>query len=228
MSREPSHPVPGRTFTQDARRAQIVEATIETLAEMGYTKTSFTAICRHAKLSSTGLITYHFTGKPQLLREVTRTILEKAGAVRTGRIAQETTYRGKLSAYITSHFDFVASHPAHARALTEIVELVRERRAPGLDEISRSALSVESLVVLLEEGCLAGEFRIPDPTVLALAVQGAIDNVVRHHRLFPVPDLSCRARELTDIFDRCTAMGQPPARVFPAGGRAARGATGNG
>jgi AcrR family transcriptional regulator len=200
----PSHPVHGRTFTQDARRAQIVEATIETLAEIGYTKTSFTAICRHADLSSTGLITYHFTGKPQLLREVTRTILEKAREARTRRIAQETTYRGKLHAYITSHFDFISCYPAHARALTEIIELVRERRALGLDDVARSALSVESLVVLLEEGCRAGEFRIPDPPVMALAVQGAIDNVVRHHQLFSVADLSGRARELTDIFDRCT------------------------
>ncbi|MGW5868844.1 TetR/AcrR family transcriptional regulator [Streptomyces sp. NPDC055239] len=204
MYRElPSRPVHGRTFTQDARRTQIVEATIETLAENGYTKTSFTAICRHAHLSSTGLISYHFAGKPQLLREVTRTILEKAGTLRTSRLAQETTYRGRLGAYISSHFEFMATHPAHARALTEIAELVREQPALGLDDVARSALSVEPLVALLEEGCRAGEFRIPDPPVLALAVQGALDNMVRHHELFAVTDLGRQARELTDIFTRC-------------------------
>ncbi|MEV5161085.1 TetR family transcriptional regulator [Streptomyces sp. NPDC053728] len=205
MYREPpSRPVHGRTFTQDARRAQIVEATIETLAEIGYTRTSFTAICRHANLSSTGLISYHFAGKPQLLREVTRTIVEKAGPLRACRVAQETTYRGKLAAYISSHFDFMAAFPAHARALTEIAELVREGPAPGLDDVARSALSVEGLVVLLEEGCRAGEFRVSDPAVLALAVHGAIDNVVRHHELFAVADLDRLARELTAIFTRCT------------------------
>lgn len=205
MYREPpSRPVHGRTFTQEARRAQIVEATIETLAEIGYTKTSFTAICRHAKLSSTGLISYHFREKPQLLREVTRTIVEKAGTLRTSRVAQETTYRGKLGAYISSHFDFMARYPAHARALTEIAELVRERPARELDDVARSALSVESLVVLLEEGCRAGEFRVPDPPVLALAVQGALDNVVRHQELFAGTDPDRLARELTDIFTRCT------------------------
>ncbi|MBZ6142430.1 TetR family transcriptional regulator [Streptomyces olivaceus] len=200
----PSGPVHGRTFTQEARRAQIVEATIETLAEIGHTKTSFTAICRHANLSSTGLISYHFAGKPQLLREVTRTIVEKAGTLRTSRVAQETTYRGKLVAYIAAHFDFMARYPAHARALTEIAELVREQPVPELDDVARSALSVEALVALLEEGCRAGEFRIADPPVLALAVQGALDNVVRHHELFAVADLDHLARELTDIFTRCT------------------------
>lgn len=203
MYREPPSR-PGRTFTQAARRAQIVEATIETLAEIGYTKTSFTAICRHANLSSTGLISYHFAGKPQLLREVVQTIVEKAGALRTSCVARETTYCGKLAAYISSHFDFMARYPAHARALTEIAELVRERPALELDDVARSALSVESLVVLLEEGCRAGEFRVADPPVLALAVQGALDNVVRHHELFAVADPDRVARELTDIFIRCT------------------------
>ncbi|MEU0131325.1 MULTISPECIES: TetR family transcriptional regulator [unclassified Streptomyces] len=205
MYREPpSHPVHGRTFTQDARRAQIVQATIETLAEIGYARTSFTAICRQANLSSTGLISYHFAGKPQLLREVARTVLEKSGTLRADRVAQEMTYRGKLGAYISSHFDFMTVFPAHARALSEITELVREGAAPGLDDVARGALSVEGLVVLLEEGCRAGEFRIPDPAVLALAVHGAIDNAVRHHELFAVADLDRLARELTDIFTRCT------------------------
>ncbi len=142
MYREPpSRPVHGRTFTQEARRAQIVEATIETLAEVGYTKTSFTAICRHANLSSTGLISYHFAGKPQLLREVVRTIVEKARALRTSRVAQEATYRGKLGAYISSHFDFLVRYPAHARALTEVAELVRELPAVELDDIARAVPS---------------------------------------------------------------------------------------
>ncbi|MEV8129148.1 TetR family transcriptional regulator [Streptomyces sp. NPDC085944] len=199
----PSSPVHGRTFTQEARRAQIVEATIETLAEMGHTKTSFTAICKHANLSSTGLISYHFAGKPQLLREVTRTIVARAGTLRTSRVVREATYRGKLVAYIASYFDFVDRYPAHARALVEIAALVRERPSAELDDVARSALSVESLVTLLEEGCRAGEFRIADPPVLALTVQGALDNVVRHHELFAVAELDHLARELTEIFTRC-------------------------
>ncbi|MBE9499844.1 hypothetical protein IHE61_21805 [Streptomyces sp. GKU 257-1] len=59
-------------------------------------------------------------------------------------------------------------------------------------------------MTLLEEGCRAGEFRVADPPVLALAVQGALDNVVLHHELFAVADPDRLARELTDIFTRCT------------------------
>jgi hypothetical protein len=32
----------GRTFTEEARRTQIVTAAIETIAELGYAQTSFT------------------------------------------------------------------------------------------------------------------------------------------------------------------------------------------
>jgi AcrR family transcriptional regulator len=34
----------GRTFTEEARRTQIVTAAIETIAELGYAQTSFTQI----------------------------------------------------------------------------------------------------------------------------------------------------------------------------------------
>jgi AcrR family transcriptional regulator len=53
----------GRTFTEEARRTQIVTAAIETIAELGYAQTSFTQIAKRAGLSGTSLISYHFTGK---------------------------------------------------------------------------------------------------------------------------------------------------------------------
>jgi TetR/AcrR family fatty acid metabolism transcriptional regulator len=43
-----------RTFTESARRAQIVQAAIETIAEVGYARASYARIAEHAGLSSTG------------------------------------------------------------------------------------------------------------------------------------------------------------------------------
>jgi AcrR family transcriptional regulator len=56
-----------RTFTESARRAQIVTAAIEVIAEVGYAKASFSRIAKQAALSSTGMISYHFAGKDDLL-----------------------------------------------------------------------------------------------------------------------------------------------------------------
>src|SRR5579872_5747351 len=63
-----------RTFTETARRAQIVEAAIATIAEVGYAHTSFALIAKRAGLSSTGLISYHFASKDDLIAQVVATI----------------------------------------------------------------------------------------------------------------------------------------------------------
>ncbi|TDD47082.1 TetR family transcriptional regulator [Nonomuraea terrae] len=51
------------SVTNSARRAQIVGATIATIAELGYHQASFARIAERANLSSTRLISYHFDHK---------------------------------------------------------------------------------------------------------------------------------------------------------------------
>ena len=61
----PGHvlPVHSTLFTEHARRAQIVGAAVETIADLGYGQASFAQIARRAGPSSTGLISYHFAHK---------------------------------------------------------------------------------------------------------------------------------------------------------------------
>jgi AcrR family transcriptional regulator len=59
-----------RTFIETARRAQIVDTAIDLLAEHGYPDTSCAKIAKRAGLSSTGMISYYFAGKDDLIREV--------------------------------------------------------------------------------------------------------------------------------------------------------------
>lgn len=51
-----------------ARRTQLIEATIETLAEVGYARTTLTAVAKRAGLSH-GLVNFHFETKEKLLYE---------------------------------------------------------------------------------------------------------------------------------------------------------------
>ncbi len=57
------------SFIEKARRAQIVEYAIETLAEVGYSQASLGQIAKRAKISK-GVISYHFTNKEELLEQV--------------------------------------------------------------------------------------------------------------------------------------------------------------
>ncbi len=59
---------PPRTLSKDARRVQIIEATIATIAERGYSRTTVTDVARRAGLSH-GLLLFHFESKDRLLAE---------------------------------------------------------------------------------------------------------------------------------------------------------------
>jgi TetR/AcrR family transcriptional regulator, transcriptional repressor of bet genes len=60
-------PLP-RTQSRDARRSQLIEATIESLAERGFSRTTVTDVAARAGISH-GLVLFHFQSKENLLAE---------------------------------------------------------------------------------------------------------------------------------------------------------------
>ncbi|GGZ87685.1 TetR/AcrR family transcriptional regulator [Streptomyces echinoruber] len=193
-----------RTFTQQARRAQIVQAAIETVAEVGYSHASLQRIARHAGLSSTGMISYHFAGKPELITEVVDTIFRTLRETVAQHVGRETTYRGKLGAYIRSHVDFIARRPQYTLALMDLVATLRHDRIEGLEDLKERALSVAELVDLLDGGRRAGEFGCFDSVTVALTIRGAIHSLLCHRMLDVNLDLDRCGRELVAAVDRCT------------------------
>lgn len=65
---DPVSAPPPRKQPRGARRVQLIEATIETLAEVGYARTTLTAVAKRAGLSH-GLVNFHFETKEKLLSE---------------------------------------------------------------------------------------------------------------------------------------------------------------
>lgn len=61
-------PRPPRTMSREARRVQLIESTIDTLAARGYARTTLTEVARAAGLSH-GLVLFHFETKEKLLAE---------------------------------------------------------------------------------------------------------------------------------------------------------------
>src|ERR1700735_5830654 len=86
--------------TEAGRRAQIVAATIEPIAELGYRQASFAQIARAAGLSSTGLISYHFAGKSDLMAQVVDEIVGAISGHMTDRMAGCTSAAAALETYI--------------------------------------------------------------------------------------------------------------------------------
>ncbi|WP_208025701.1 TetR/AcrR family transcriptional regulator [Amycolatopsis acidicola] len=189
-----------KTFTESGRRAQIVKAAIEVIAEVGFAKASFTRIAKHAGLSSTGMISYHFAGKDDLLAACVAEIEEVTGAFMGPRIDAAEGHVAQLRAYVESNVALVGEHPAAVRALIDIVK----------NGAAQSA-AVNGRLALVEEhfraGQAAGVFGPFDARTAALALMTGLDAVVATAAAAP-PDpteLARLGRELAGLYVRATA-----------------------
>ncbi|MFI9813821.1 TetR/AcrR family transcriptional regulator [Saccharothrix variisporea] len=189
----------GRTFTETGRRAQIVAAAVETIAEVGYQQASFAKIAKKAGLSSTGMISYHFTGKEDLVRAVAEDVVATVTAFMRERIEAAVGRAARLRAYVESNIEVVGAHPAHVRALLSI--LAGERSGADTSVLTER---VGRLEAELRDGQRAGEFGDFDPAVMALAITGAIDALVTSLCREPATDASLThsAKELADLLLR--------------------------
>lgn len=65
-----------RKLSREARRTQLIESTIEIIAQRGYARTTLTDVARHAGLSH-GLVNFHFETKERLLGETLAYLAEE-------------------------------------------------------------------------------------------------------------------------------------------------------
>jgi AcrR family transcriptional regulator len=97
-------PVP-RKLSREARRTQLIEATIDVLAERGFARTTLTDVANRAGLSH-GLVNFHFQSKELLLTE---TLGHLADEYRENWVqaldAAEKTPQHQLNAMIRADFE---------------------------------------------------------------------------------------------------------------------------
>jgi AcrR family transcriptional regulator len=184
------------TVTTTARRAQILAATVEVIAEVGYRQASFARIVERAELSSTRMISYHFAGKEELMAAVVADVVGSMGEFVTQRMRGIGTAAGLLRAYIEGVVAYIAANRSRMRALLEIL---LSGATPV--EVTAGHGAASHLEAILRQGQAAGEFRDFDPVVVATAVQRAVDGLPL--LLATNPDLDCVAygRELVTLFD---------------------------
>jgi TetR/AcrR family transcriptional regulator, fatty acid metabolism regulator protein len=196
-----------RTFIETARRAQIMAAAIDTIAELGYGQASLTNIAKRAGTSK-GVILYHFDGKDELISEVLTELIARAAESMGPRIEAEQTGAGKLRAYIEGNIALVHQHRNHVIAIVEIALNARAADGSRLFDAARVEAGVAVLRGLLAAFQGTGEFRADfDPQVVALAIRGAIDTVLPRLALMPELDVDHHARELADLFVHAVRAG---------------------
>ncbi len=199
-----------RTFTENARRAQIVEAAIQTIAELGYGRASFAQIAKRAGLSSTGLISYHFANKDEVITQVVTEAHAALGQFVGQRVQAQTTAAGMLRAYIEAVVDFIASHGMQMQALLQIFLNFRPTSGGRSYDATTEQMVVSEVENILRHGQDGGEFRQFDARVMAVTIQRAVDGLPFLLETYPDTDLGAYARELVMLFDLATRQPEVP------------------
>ncbi|HEY6737816.1 MAG TPA: TetR/AcrR family transcriptional regulator [Actinopolymorphaceae bacterium] len=193
-----------RTFIEDARREQIVQSAIETIAELGYARASLDQIAKCAGLSSKGLISYHFANKGELIGEVLSTIYGSMGRFMHDRVGTQTTATGALRAYIEGTIEFLDGHRHQMTALLEIFLGHGAGAGPVATEKAAALQSFEHVEKILAWGQRTGEFRDFDVRAMAVAVQKSLEALPVLLTADPELDLSSYAREFGTLFALAT------------------------
>ena len=200
----PEQAEPDRTFIETARRAQIADAAIDTIAEVGYARASLGRIAERAGISR-GLISYHFAGKEELISEIVRRVIDESRAYMLPRITAEATGSGMLRAYIESNLVFIGEH---RNLLIAIVEIARHRVAEGTARhlpAHEPDQAVRVLAELLARFQKAGDLRSDfDPRAVAIALRAAIDAAPARLSADPQFDVDVYAQNVIQLFDLAT------------------------
>ena len=209
----PSGQQKDRTFTETARRAQIVAAAIDTIAELGYGQASLARIAETAGTSK-GVIIYHFGSKDDLIRELVAQLSAKGQAYMASRLEAEPTGAGMLRTYIEANLAFIGENRNHVAAVVEIALNARSAEGSPLYDMSVREEGAEALRQILAYFQGTGEFRAGfDPAVMAMAIRATLDAVPARLARDPGLDLGRYARELADLFGIATRTGESHPRT---------------
>jgi TetR/AcrR family transcriptional regulator, fatty acid metabolism regulator protein len=106
------------TFTQTARRVQLVDRAIASISELGYQRTSVAEVARRAGVSK-GVVTYHFAARDDLIHAVVAEIFDSI-TTHVGTRLQKADCGSFVGVYIRAWVDYYRTHRNYMMAVAEI------------------------------------------------------------------------------------------------------------
>ncbi|HEU5121846.1 MAG TPA: TetR family transcriptional regulator [Candidatus Saccharimonadales bacterium] len=190
-----------RSFIEEARRAQIIEAAIAVLSEVGYAKASLAKIAAKAGIS-TSLTLYHFKDRRALMLEVMGTIDHAWMTYINEKLHSATTARERLRVYIEASLAFMGTRPQHFAAMIELTFNGRDLYGGYEAFANEEDPSLLRIRQILEEGQQNGEFMNFDSTMMALMIRGAIDQFLGYVTMQYSFDLETYTNHVITTFER--------------------------
>lgn len=167
-----------QSFIAEARKEQIIQACIDTLEELGYTNVSLTKIAKKAKVS-TGLISYHFSDKMDLISQTLMYLLNKKLDFISGKVFQKETPIAQLEAYIEASLAYQVANYKNNIALIEIVFNAQNEEGIPYYRVDNEE-EEDQLNTFLKEILIQGQQKQEfsnefDAEMICVLIQGAIE-----------------------------------------------------
>ncbi|KPL88147.1 TetR/AcrR family transcriptional regulator [Herpetosiphon geysericola] len=194
---------PPRTFTEEARRTQLIDCAIQSLAELGYVKTSLAQIATRAAIS-TSVVSYYFAGKDDLLQTVLAAIYAHAASFMEQHISPTESAITLLQAYLAANLAYGRDHPTHVKAAAEILTHWQTEPDKLTSAPSTDASLFAPIEAILTWGQEQGVFRAFDPRPMAITIRAAIDQAFAAWLRDPSLDKDQYSVELIALFDHAT------------------------
>jgi AcrR family transcriptional regulator len=194
------------TFTELARREQIVACAIEVIAEVGYPQTSIRKIAERAGIAMS-VVLYHFGSKDGLVEAMIAAMYQSALTIVVPAIAAARTPTQQLSAYIRSSVTYFDTHRVHLTALTQLGTSYKPRDGRPLRDLRQTPELTEQMTaldpsVILRAGQKSGEFASFPVDSTSIALRGAVNAVVEKILHDPQFDALGYAEDLVKMFTR--------------------------
>jgi len=190
------------TITEKARRRQIIEITIEIIAELGYHRASYARIMERAGLSSSRIITYHLGSKADLMQAVLLEIIDTKDRFLEERAGNPTSRKDIIRTHIEAEVAFLGEYPNHVRALHEIEMHSRSQGSTSLPRLLLQGVRVGRVTRQLQQGQQDGSFGEFDVEVMANSIVHAIEGADEALRENIDLDLEHYGHELANLFQK--------------------------
>ncbi|GAA4537836.1 TetR family transcriptional regulator [Amycolatopsis samaneae] len=180
-----------------------MDCAIDVIAEQGFAAASLAKIAARAGTSK-GVISYHFSGKDELLEQIVLDVFTDTAEFIGPRLAAATTATEKLTVFLETSLEYMRLHRAQLLALRQIFPNRRDANGDQRYDNEHGEPRERAIEELLREGQRTGEFRDFDPAVMTVTIRSAIDGALNQWAHSPDLDLTAYAGELVTLFIHAT------------------------
>ncbi|HET6733713.1 TetR/AcrR family transcriptional regulator [Mycobacterium sp.] len=194
------------SFTRSARKAQIVAAAIEVIAEVGFAQASIRKIADRVGIAMSAVL-YHFGTKDNLVDAIVEHMYRTMLTLVAPAVEAENTATGQLEAYIRSSISYFGKHRVALLALASLGTSYVPGDGRRFEELGLRTDIAEQFAVLDPTAILAagqrdGEFGDFPVQSTAIALRGAVNGVVERVLREPGYDAQSYAEDLIEVFGR--------------------------